>query len=319
MRLTILSDGQMRTPEPTTHGLGRVAFDLARMFRDRGHDVTLVGSQGSACEGVRVVEACPPVLGAVQMTEEAVARAALGTEYDAILDISHSHMAAYKEPRSVIFHQDPTPLKEHPHIHYISKAQREVCGADGDITINRLYKPHIVEGAHRYDVALFLGNIVPHKGAHYAVEVAKRAGVKLWIAGKVLDGAYGQKVLAMCDDDRVTYIGPLDEREKYRTLAQVRLLLSCPNKGYVNYTETAQLAVAEAGLSGTPVVSSRCGGVVEYALPGIGFNGASIGEMAEMVPWALDMGNEDVRTVAEATFLLENHAEEWEGIMEGVA
>jgi len=253
------------------------------------------------------------------MTEEAVARAALGTEYDAILDISHSHVASYKEPRSVIFHQDPTPIKDHPSIYYISKAQRDVCQADGGIMINRLYRPHIVEGAHRYDVALFLGNIVPHKGAHYAIEVAKRAGIKLWVAGKVLDGAYGQKVLSMCDDDRVTYIGPLDEREKYRTLAQVRLLLSCPNKGYVNYTETAQLAVEEAALSGVPVVSSKCGGVVEYAIPGIGLNGENIAEMAALVPEALKIDPEAVRAKARETFLLENHAEEWEHIMEGVA
>ncbi len=319
MRLTIVSDGQMPTPAVDTHGLGRVAYDLARMFRDRGHDVTLVGAQGSACDGVQVVEACPPVLGAVQETEEAVARAALGTQYDALLDISHSHLAAYQEYHSAIFHQDPTPLKEHRRIYYISKAQREVCEADGDIMPNRLYHPPIVEGAHRYDVALFLGNIVPHKGAHYAIEVAKRAGIKLWVAGKVLDGAYGEKVLGMCDDDRVTYLGPLNEREKYRALAQAKVLLSCPNAGYVGYTETAQLAVAEAGLSGTPIVSSRNGGVVEYNLPGMGFTGENVREMAEMVPAALGIPSGDVRAVAEAHFLLENHAEEWENIMGGVA
>lgn len=319
MRLTIVSDGQMPTPSANTHGLGRVAYDLARMFRDRGHDVTLVGAQGSRCDGAQVVEACPPVLGAVQETEEAVARAALRTEYDALLDISHSHLAAYQEHHSVIFHQDPTPLKEHPHIYYISKAQRKVCGVDGDIMPNRLYHPPIVKGAHRYDVALFLGNIVPHKGAHYAIEVAKRAGIRLWIAGKMLDAAYGEKVLGMCDSDRALYLGPLNEREKYRALAQAKVLLSCPNAGYVGYTETAQLAVAEAGLSGTATVSSRNGGVVEYNLPGMGFTGENVREMAEMVPLALDIPHEDVRAVAEARFLLENHAEEWEHIVEGVA
>lgn len=319
MRLTIVSDGQMPTPSPNTHGLGRVAYDLARMFRDRGHQVTLVGSHGSHCEGVNVVEACPPVLGAVQETEEAVAKAALATEYDALLDISHLHLAAQAEYHSAIFHQDPTKLPGHRRIYYISYAQRDVCGVGGDVMLNRLYRPHIPEGAHRYDVALFLGNIVPHKGAHYAIEVAKRAGIKLWIAGKVLDGAYGQKVMSMCDDDRVTYLGPLDEKEKYRTLSQVRVLLSCPNQGYCQYTETAQLAVIEAGLCGTPTVSSKCGGVVDYAIPGMGLNGANIKEMAELIPAALEMDHEAVRQTARETFLLENHAEDWEHIMQEVA
>jgi len=319
VRITVVSDGQMPTPSPNTHGLGRVAYDLARMFRDRGHQVNLVGSEGSHCEGVNVVEACPPILGAVQMTEEAVARAALKTEYDRILDVSHTHLAALMEPKSVCFHQDPTQPKEHNFIYYISDAQRKVCRTPGFVMPNRLYKPHIPEGAHRYDVALFLGNIVPHKGAHYAIEVAKRAGIKLWIAGKVLDPLYGQKVLSMCDDDRVTYLGPLDEREKYRTLSQVRLLLSCPNEGYCHYTETAQLAVIEAGLCGVPTVSSKCGGVVEYAIPGMGLNGENIKEMVELVPEALKMDPEDVRKVAQDNFLMENHAEEWEEIMEEVA
>jgi len=118
MRITLVSDGQMRTPEPNTGGLQRVVYNLGQMLIRRGHLVTLVAAKGSYLEGaVDVVEAW----GQVSYTEEKIGEAASATEYDALLDVSHTHVAAYNDPEhSVIFHQDVTPIEKHPRPVFIS-------------------------------------------------------------------------------------------------------------------------------------------------------------------------------------------------------
>lgn len=332
MRITLVSDGQMPTPTPDSGGLQRVVYDLGRMLLRRGHAVTLVGAEGSQLEGATVVEACPPLLGQVAYTEKQVAEAALRTEYDVLLDVSHTHRAAYAEPeRSVLFHQDVTPVAKHPRPVFISEDQRyrTYKGKHGYRVIHNklldppVFSPLMPDGPHavqKHDVALFLGNIVPHKGVHLAIYIALKLGIPLWVGGPMLDAGYADRVEKLCDGTKVLYIGALNQDEKYRALAQARMTICVPNQSFIHYHETAQLVAMESAWVGTPVLASANGGMPEYVPQATGRCGKTL---KQMIALADEVWNWPDRTTvaayAQRHFDLMTVADEWEGLLRDAA
>jgi glycosyltransferase involved in cell wall biosynthesis len=299
---------------------------MGRMLMSRGHEVTLVAAEGSYLEGATVIEACPAQLGALGRTEAAVKKAVLDTERDVILDITHTHQAAYEDPKhSVIYHQDISAIPRHPRAVFISEDQRYRTYKgkhNARVIINRIIPPHFEDNplfaGYRVplDVAIFLGNIVPHKGALVAIEVAKRMGVKLWVAGKVLDGVYGEKVMKACNGVEAIYIGPLNTNEKYRCLSQARMTICAPNTGLNHYHETGQLVVSESAFCGTPVLTSQNGGITDYVFPQIGRSGKNIREMVAQGKAVWEMTDRvSIADFANEHLNLMTHAEEWERIL----
>src|SRR5262245_37838884 len=80
----------------------------------------------------------------------------------------------------------------------------------------------------KQDYLLFLGRMVPCKGAHTAIEVARRAGLRLKLAGEV-QPAFAQywhdMVLPQIDGDRIEYVGEATRDVKNRLLSGARALL----------------------------------------------------------------------------------------------
>lgn len=320
----------MPTPTPNTGGLQRVAYDMGRALLRRGHQVTLVGAKGSYLEGAQVIPACAPVLGALTTSEKAIGKAAFGTEYDVLLDVSHTHQAAYADPKhSVLWHQDVTQIAEHPRPVFISDSQRRLVYKDKDgyqVIPNKLLEPPVVNPlmpdgpARRHDVALFLGNLVPHKGAHLAIYIALKLGVPLWVAGPPLDTTYAERVLSLCDGEKVLYVGAVNEHEKYRLLSQARMTICAPNEGFSRYHETAQLVAMESAWMGTPVLASGNGGMSEYVPRETGRCGRNLREMLTVAPevWSWeDRGA--VMEYARANFGLDGVMDRWETLLREAA
>ena len=72
---------------------------------------------------------------------------------------------------------------------------------------------------------VFLGRIEHIKGTHLAIEVARRAGMPLVIAGNVPSehqGYFDENVKPWIDGRSVKYIGPVDDRQKNELLGQAR-------------------------------------------------------------------------------------------------
>jgi glycosyltransferase involved in cell wall biosynthesis len=73
---------------------------------------------------------------------------------------------------------------------------------------------------------LFYGRIHPDKGTAHAIEVARRVGMPLVIAGIVHDQQYfDHEVAPHIDGDRVRYIGPIGATERSPLLGGARALL----------------------------------------------------------------------------------------------
>lgn len=106
---------------------------------------------------------------------------------------------------------------------------------------------------------LFLGRIHPDKGTHRAVEVARRAGMPLVIAGIVQDREYFEARVAPAVDGReVTYVGPVGPAERDALLGGATALLHL-----IDFAEPFGLSVVESLATGTPVVAHDLGSMPE--------------------------------------------------------
>ncbi len=112
---------------------------------------------------------------------------------------------------------------------------------------------------------LFFGRIHPDKGAAEAIEVARRAGRRLVMAGIVQDQGYHERQVAPAiDGRRVIYNGPVGGNARARTLGSARALLHL-----INFDELFGLAVIEAMACGTPVIACDRGSMPELIDHGV--------------------------------------------------
>ncbi len=114
------------------------------------------------------------------------------------------------------------------------------------------------------DYLLFFGRIHPDKGTREAIEVARRSGRKLIIAGIIQDQAYfDTQVKPHIDDDQVKYIGFVGPAERNRMLRQAYALLHP-----IYFEEPFGLAVVESMACGTPVIAFNRGSMPELITSG---------------------------------------------------
>jgi glycosyltransferase involved in cell wall biosynthesis len=114
------------------------------------------------------------------------------------------------------------------------------------------------------DYLLFFGRIHPDKGVAEAIEVARRAGRRLIIAGIVQDEAYfAERVAPHLDGDRVRYVGSAGPAERDALLGGAYALLHL-----ISFDEPFGLSMVEGMACGTPVIACGRGSVPEVVRHG---------------------------------------------------
>ena len=109
------------------------------------------------------------------------------------------------------------------------------------------------------DYLLFYGRIHPEKGTHTAIEIAKRSGMPLIIAGLVQNEYYYSRDIAPhVDGKNVRYVGNVTEKEGNNLLGRAKALLHP-----IYFEEPFGLSVAEAMMCGTPVIAHNRGSMAE--------------------------------------------------------
>jgi glycosyltransferase involved in cell wall biosynthesis len=136
--------------------------------------------------------------------------------------------------------------------------------------------------AEKGDDLLFLSRIAPEKGPQLAVDVAKRLGRRLILAGKVdaYDRRFFDEVMRdLIDGEQIVFFGEADatqKRELYRTAQCVLMPLT--------WEEPFGLVMPEAMACGTPVIALRRGSASELIVHGkTGFVVDTVDEMVEAV------------------------------------
>lgn len=112
---------------------------------------------------------------------------------------------------------------------------------------------------------LFFGRIHPHKGTARAIEVARRSGRRLVIAGIVQDERYfREEVLPHVDGDRVSFVGAVEAARRSEVLGAAHALLHL-----IDFDEPFGFSVVEAMACGTPVIAHRRGSMPELIEHGV--------------------------------------------------
>jgi glycosyltransferase involved in cell wall biosynthesis len=146
---------------------------------------------------------------------------------------------------------------------------------------------------------LFFGRIHPEKGTAEAIEVARRAGLPLTIAGIVQDREYFERfVEPRVDGTLVRYVGPVGRELRGDLLGGARALLHL-----IDFDEPFGFSVVEAMACGTPVITHSRGSMSEIVREGEnGFLVASVDEAVDAVRASAGMDRLAVRASVEHRF-----------------
>lgn len=255
-----------RLPVKGYGGTQRVVVWLARALAELGHRVTLIAGPGS-----RVPEA-------TLIPVELKRARAPGFDLTPLLppgfDIVHSFAPALTPPQApyVCTQEGNTrPGKQsHPHTIFVSANHAERNGRSAFV-YNGIDPAEFEYRDHKDDYDFFLGRLHKEKGYHLAIEGALRTGRKLVIAGGWRPSFRRQ----------VRFVGEVDGKEKARWLAGARCLWMP-----ALWDEPFGLTLAEALMSGTPIIGTRRGSLPEIVSPDVGGLGDTLDDLvaiAEMI------------------------------------
>ncbi|MDO8610044.1 MAG: glycosyltransferase, partial [bacterium] len=132
------------------------------------------------------------------------------------------------------------------------------------------------------DYFLWLGKFNPDQGSKEALLAAKKAGVKLLVAGTIDHVEtedykyYKNEVEPLIDGKQIIFIGELEDKKKSEIYGKA--------KGFLNpikWNEPFGLVMAESMATGTPVISFRNGAAPEIINDGE--NGFIVNTVDEMI------------------------------------
>ncbi len=162
---------------------------------------------------------------------------------------------------------------------------------------------------------LFFGRIHPDKGTKECIEIARKTGKKLVLAGIVQDeGYFEREVRPYLNDDQCVYIGSVGPAERDAVLGGALALLHP-----IHFDEPFGLSVVEAMACGTPVLAIDRGSMSEVICPGVtGFLVQDAAAMAAAVSDVAGLDRAACRRWVEERFSVGRMAEDYEGVYRGI-
>lgn len=288
MRIAQIAPLWERVPPPAYGGIELVVALLTDELVRRGHDITLFAS-GDSISLAQIESVHPQALRLDPSVKEygIYEMLQLSQVYERAgeFDIIHSHMGCaalpyaklIKTPTVHTLHGVFTPdneklfrhAKEQPYVS-ISNSQREPrlglnCAAtvyNGiDVSSHKFYAE---PDAPPY--LAFLARMSPEKGPHLAIEIAKRVGLPLKMAGKVdiVDVEYFEnEIKPHIDGTQIQYLGEANHEQKNELMGRAIATL-CP----ITWKEPFGLVMVESMAAGTPVIATKRGSTLEVISQG---------------------------------------------------
>ncbi len=301
MRIAMVAPLEIRVPPVAYGGTELVVSLLTEELVRRGHKVTLFAS-GDSITRAELVSVCPRFLRGTARDRSILNMLNVVSclERAGEFDVIHNHtapeglaMASLVEtPMLTTLHgalQGDYVLLFHKYAGWyntISRSAKSLLPPKerfAGVVYNAIdCSAYPFNGADREDFLLYLSRISPEKGTHLAIEVARRLGQRLIIAGNVdtPDQEYFQtQVLPQVDGDLVRYVGEADWHLKQELFCRARCLLAP-----ITWPEPFGLFLVEAMACGCPVVALNRGAVPEVVKHGLsGWVVDSLDEMVEAV------------------------------------
>lgn len=206
--------------------------------------------------------------------------------------------------------------RSYPDVHYVAISRyqaRQEQMPQLDVIHHGLHCERYQVAAGRRDYLCFIGRIAPIKGTHVAIEVARRAGMPLKIAGEVqpmFREYWEMRVRPQLGSD-IEYVGELDLAGKNELLAGARALLFP-----IQWEEPFGLIMIEAMACGVPVLAFPRGSVPEVVANGVsGWICSDVGEMAHQAA-TLNLEPGVCRAYVERHFSVERMVDQYIGVYE---
>ena len=337
MRIALIAPPWVPVPPPAYGGTEAVVDRLARGFQDAGHEVLLIASGDSTCPVPRtsVIDAAETMrMGAAVPELRHVIHA---YERVADFDVVHDHTvmgpvyAAGRTGLPLVVTTNHGPFNEELSDIYrsigtetpiIAISDSQAASADG-VPIAAVIHHGIDteafpvgEGDGGY--LLFLGRMVPEKGARRAALIAQLAGVPLRMAAKMrepLEVRFFEEQVKPLLGNGVEYIGEVGNGERLELLRGARALLNP-----IRWPEPFGLVMIEALACGTPVLTFAEGAAPEIVDDGItGYVCHDEAEMVRRISHLDELDRRACRTAAETRFstarMVEDHLRLFERLL----
>jgi glycosyltransferase involved in cell wall biosynthesis len=308
LRIAMLAPPWISVPPAGYGGIESVVSLLSNELVRRGHFVTLFcapGSRGQADLRPLLSEAHPERIGEALFEADHVARAFAVVQAEAAsgrpFDVLHDHCGftalAMADSLAVpVVHTIHGEFNRHTERFYawhgnkaalvaISRAQLASAPAGGN-PIEVISNPIDVSDwpleSQKDGYLLWIGRMAEVKGPHRAIDVARRVGLPLVLAGPVQAGQqafFDAEITPQIDGRRVSYVGEVGGNAKKRLFSRATALLMP-----IRWPEPFGMVMIEALACGTPVIAFPDGAASEVVQHGRnGFLVADEREMARAV------------------------------------
>ncbi len=321
LRLAVLAPISRPTPPAGYGPWEQVAGDIAAGMVARGIDVTLFAT-GDSRTPAKLVSVVPRGLADDRGLDDEVYSAlhtaalfARAGEFDLI------HNSFDWKPLTYALATAAPPLLTTIHgfsrppilaAYYAAAARSFYCSiSDSDRDPGLAYVSTVYNGidpgAFTYrdrpgDYLVFLGRFHEEKGAHLAIEIARRAGVRLKMAAIPQDEEYFRtRIAPHIDGDRVQFLGEVERAARNALLGGALALVHMTTR-----PERFGLVLVEAMACGTPVLGARMGSIPEIVVDGVtGFLCDGVEQAVERVPQLAALDRAACRARVEGEFTVE--------------
>ncbi|MDI6892730.1 MAG: glycosyltransferase family 4 protein [Actinomycetota bacterium] len=322
-----------RVPPTKYGGIELVVYLLTEELVKRGHEVTLFATGDSKTSAkLASVYHCRPPRELLGNPVPDLLHVTTAYKRAAEFDIIHNH-AGYSGIALANFIDVPVittlhgiftdinvpffkAFKDAVYYNSISDEQRKGC--PGLNYVGTVYNAIDIDSypfeAEKKDFFISLGRVTPLKGTHLAVEVARRSGVKLIIAGKIDPGRdhdyFDEKVKPYIDGKQIEFHGEISEKKKRELLRDAKAFIFP-----LQWPEPFGLVMVEAMTAGTPVIAFPRGSVPEVIEDKrTGFIVDTIDEMVKAVGRIGEIDPHECRNYAEERFGISHMTRDYEAL-----
>jgi glycosyltransferase involved in cell wall biosynthesis len=252
MRILLTVDPEIPVPPITYGGIERIADMLVRALMTAGHEVALVAREGSTCPASRLFvwpgKSSQSTFDTLRNTL-CLARAVRTVRPDVIHSFSRlayllPHLRG-KPPVVMSYQREPSPRTvglanrlAAPGILTFTGCSEYIAGRGRRAGGRWQAIPNFVDTSRltfqatvAHDAPLvFLSRVESIKGADLAIEIARRSGVRLVIAGNHAESGpeaeyWRHKIEPEIGHDGIEYVGPVDDAQKDELLGRARAML----------------------------------------------------------------------------------------------
>ena len=335
MRIAQIAPLWERVPPPGYGGIELVVGLLTDELVRRGHDVTLFAS-GDSITLAKLESVHPQALRLDPNVKECgiydMLQLSRVYEQAQEFDIIHSHMGCgalpygtlVKTPTLHTLHGIFTPDNEKMFKHARKQPYTSISNSQRKRELGLNYVATVYNGVDvdSYEFyeqpdnppyLAFLGRISPEKGTHLAIEIAKRSGWHLKIAGKVdkVDVEYFETLIKpQIDGQQIEYLGEANHQQKNRLMGGAVATLFP-----ITWPEPFGLVMIESMAAGTPVIAIELGSTSEVIADGkTGFLCQDLDECIAAIDQIPTLSRQDCRQHVRDKFSVQCMVEGYEAV-----